>query len=67
MKGRKEKMAILIKEFSKPKSCFNCPFNFSDCWCNITKSEIDRDDYTTKTPCPIVEIPKEVFDFFQNS
>lgn len=60
-------MAILIKDFLKPKSCFSCPFNFSDCWCNITKSEIDRDDFTTKIPCPIVEIPKEVFDFFQDS
>ena len=61
-------MAILIKGVSKSnKDCYNCPFNNSNCWCNITKSEIDRDDYTTEIPCPIIEIPDSILDFFQKS
>ena len=59
-------MAILIKNMDKPKNCYNYPFNNSDCWCSITKSEIDRDDYTTDTECPIIEIMDLNFDILLN-
>ena len=37
----------------QPKNCFRCPFNHSDCFCPITKDEIDRDDGSTILPCPL--------------
>lgn len=46
---------VIIHGWSKPKNCRNCPFNESDCRCYITKSEIDRDDYSTQDKCPIDE------------
>ena len=46
-------MSIVIERFDKPTSCLSCPFNHSDCWCAITKGEIDRDDYSCDLPCPI--------------
>lgn len=49
---------VIIEGWSKPKNCYSCPFNDSDCWCKITRSVIDRDDYTTKEKCPIIEIEK---------
>lgn len=46
-------MKVIINGWEKPKNCKNCPFNSCDCWCMITRSSIDRDDYTTEEKCPI--------------
>ena len=51
-------MSVIIKEFNKPKNCYNCRFNDSDCWCSITKGTIDRDDYTCDVQCPIEQLPR---------
>jgi hypothetical protein len=68
-------MNVIIKGFNKPKNCHGCPLNRSDCWCSITKGEIDRDDYLCNKPCPITEtvnaIPvekiKEILDGYDGS
>lgn len=52
-------MSVVIKGFHKPKNCYSCPFNNSDCWCSLTDGGyIDRDDWSCSTPCPIEELPK---------
>jgi len=51
-------MSVVIRGFNKPKDCYNCRFNDSNCWCSITKGEIDRDDYTCDVLCPIEQLPK---------
>lgn len=50
-------MSIVINGFDKPDNCLSCPFNHASCYCNITKVEIDRDDYTSSA-CPITQLPK---------
>ena len=57
LKGDEE--MVFITNWSKPKNCYSCHFNDSDCWCRLTKSKIDRDDYTTEEKCPIINVPKE--------
>lgn len=51
-------MSVIIKGLNKFHSCRLCPFNNSDCYCNITKGIIDRDDYSCESECPIVQLPK---------
>lgn len=51
-------MSVIIKGLNKFHSCRLCPFNNSDCYCNITKGKIDRDDYSCEYECPIVQLPK---------
>jgi len=51
-------MSVIIKGLNKFYSCRLCPFNNSDCYCNITKGRIDRDDYSCEAECPIVQLPK---------
>lgn len=51
-------MSVIIKGLNKFYSCRLCPFNNSDCYCNITKGKIDRDDYFCESECPIVQLPK---------
>ena len=51
-------MSVIIEGFDKPKNCYPCPFNNSDCWCNLTKGVIDRDDWYCSAICPIKELPK---------
>ena len=51
-------MTVIIRGFNKPKNCYRCNFNDSDCWCSITKGEIDRDDYTCNARCPIEQLPE---------
>lgn len=51
-------MSIIIEEFDKSKNCYFCPFNNSDCYCNLTGGFIDRDDWDCSVTCPIKEIPK---------
>ena len=50
-------MSVVIKGMDKPKNCFSCEFNSSDCHCKINHGKIDRDDWTCDMPCPIVEVP----------
>ncbi len=45
-----------MKEWKKSKNCCGCFLNDSDMYCRITKSYIDRDDYTTEKPCPMHEV-----------
>ena len=52
-------MSAIIKGFDKPKNCFLCPFNNSDCNCAITKGGIDRDDGSCDKPCPIIGLPEK--------
>jgi len=47
---------IYIEGLTKPDSCLSCRFNDSDCFCSITKGEIDRDDYSNNKECPIKEV-----------
>lgn len=51
-------MSVVIRGFNKPKDCYSCRFNDSNCWCSITKGTIDRDDYTCNILCPIEQLPK---------
>ena len=51
-------MSVIITGFEKPINCYECPFNNSDCWCNITRGRIDRDDWTCDKECPIKPLPK---------
>lgn len=46
---------IFIKGLKKPKNCYGCYFNISDCFCDITKGTIDRDDYSNEIECPMKE------------
>lgn len=50
-------MSVFIKGgMKKPKNCFGCDFNSSDCFCKINHGAIDRDFWDCDKPCPIVEI-----------
>lgn len=49
-------MGVWIEGMEKPKNCCGCFLNESDMYCHITKSYIDRDDYTTKKPCQMHEV-----------
>ena len=51
-------MSYFVKGGAPPKSCGNCPHNYSSLKCKITNSEIDRDDeYKERlSDCPIVEV-----------
>lgn len=52
-------MSVIIEGFEKPKNCYSCPFNNSDCWCALTDGGyIDRDDWSCSVSCPIKELPK---------
>ena len=55
----RNEMSVIIKGFDKPKDCYNCHFNDSDCLCSITKGTIDRDDYTCDIQCPIEQLPDD--------
>ncbi len=48
-------VGVFIKGLKKPKNCYGCPFNNSDCFCSITKGGIDRDDYSNEKECPMKE------------
>ena len=56
-------MSVLIKGAEVPKSCAECDFiEYDDeyeyeCWCPITRSNVE--EYTAEKPasCPLVEIP----------
>ena len=50
-------MSVFIKGMKKPKNCFSCDFNSSDCFCKINHGAIDRDFWDCDKPCPIVEVP----------
>lgn len=52
-------MSVIIEGVHKPKNCFFCPFNNDDCWCNLTKGNIDRDFGYCSVTCPIKELPEE--------
>ena len=52
-------MSVIIKDIDKPDNCKDCYFNESNCYCNITKGCIDRDDYQCDTPCPIDQLPQD--------
>lgn len=54
-------MSVIIEEFNKPKNCHVCPFNNSDCYCNLTKGSIDRDDWDCSITCPIKTFEQEPF------
>lgn len=49
-------MGVWIEGMEKPKNCCGCFLNESDMYCHITKSYIDRDDYTTEKPYPMHEV-----------
>lgn len=51
-------MSYFVKGGTPPKSCGNCPHNYSSLKCKITNSEIDRDEeYRERlSDCPIVEV-----------
>ena len=49
-------MSVFIKGIKKPKNCFSCDFNSSDCYCKINHGTIDRDFWDCDKECPIVEI-----------
>lgn len=51
-------MSYFVKGGVPPKSCGNCPYNYSSIKCTITKSAIDRDEeYRERlSDCPIVEV-----------
>lgn len=51
-------MSYFVKGGTPPKSCGNCPHNYSSLKCTITKSTIDRDDeYRERlSDCPIIEV-----------
>lgn len=52
-------MSVIIEGFCKPKNCCSCPFNNSNCFCNLTDGGyIDRDDWSCSAECPIKELPK---------
>lgn len=51
-------MSAVVQGFNKPKNCHVCPFNRWDCYCNLTKGKIDRDDWTCSVRCPIEELPE---------
>lgn len=55
---------LIIENTNKPKNCFKCNYNQSDCYCGITKKEIDRDDGTCLGPCPmhIINIPQDILE-----
>lgn len=50
-------MSVFIKDMEKPKNCFGCDFNSSDCFCKINHGKIDRDFWDCDKPCPIIEVP----------
>ena len=52
-------MSVIVEGFHKPKNCFYCPFNKSNCFCVLTDGGyINRDDWSCSATCPIKELPK---------
>lgn len=49
---------MVLLNIPKPKNCYNCRFNDSDCRCSIHKGKIDRDDYSNDKGCPMIEVDK---------
>lgn len=51
-------MSVIVTGMDVPKSCEECHYNNSSCWCSITNSGIDREfEYRERLDdCPLKSI-----------